>query len=235
MKTGIFVSIATLFAGAASAADLPTRDVRLAVAPPPSFLLFDGFYAGGQIGWAGFGDRTQSLFSPADILLTQTKSHGSSLIGGVHAGYDWRIGPVVLGVVGDINGADGVTNNADLFAGYAVASRTDVQGALRGRVGYAFDRMLLYVTGGVNFAHVERAYHALAAYQKYDHVAVQPTLGAGLEYAIDDHWSVGLEYIASGTYTPSEASNPLLPLLSTRHRGGNSSLKLKVSYRFITR
>jgi outer membrane immunogenic protein len=220
--------------GAASAADLPARSLAPSFAPPPAFL-FEGSYAGAHIGGAVFGDRAQTLFAPNKAGLTQTKSYEGGFIGGVHAGYDWHYGPVVFGFVGDISGGTGVTHNTDYFFGYSVKNTTDVQGSFRGRVGYAFDRALLYVTGGLNVAHVQHAYQSPVAYQEYDHVTVEPTVGVGLEYAIDEHWRVGLLAISSDTSTHREISNPAQPLIRTRHHAGNNAVMLGVSYRFTTR
>lgn len=44
--------------------------------------------------------------------------------------------------------------------GANVKTIVGVQGSLRGRVGYAFDHLLLYATGGLNVANVEHEYRS---------------------------------------------------------------------------
>ncbi|MGA3062456.1 MAG: outer membrane beta-barrel protein [Methylocystis sp.] len=232
MKTSLLACAAGLLCvGAASAADLPLRPVAPYIPPPPA-LLFEGLYAGGQLGWAGFGDRAQSQFAPNNAVLNQDTGHSGSVIGGVRAGYDWRYGPLVVGLLGDISGASATNNNADAFFGYGVKNTLDVQGSFRVRVGFNYERVLFYVTGGLNVAHLRRDYQALLGSQNYQLIFINPTLGAGVEYALDSHWRVGLEYRVSGGASRAEAVNFAQPALQTRHQFGQGSLMAGVSYVF---
>ncbi len=230
MKITLLAGAASLLCvGAASAADLPARAAPF-IAPPA--FLFEGFYAGAQIGGAGFGDRAQSQFAPNNAVLNQSTSHGASLIGGVHAGYDWHAGPLVFGLVGDISGARAATNNADAFFGYGVRNTIDAQGSFRGRVGYAYERALFYVTGGLNVAHQQRNYQAPLGSQSYQFAVIDPTVGAGVDYALDPHWRVGLEYKSFGGAARAEAVNFAQPALQTRHQFGEGAATANVSYSF---
>ena len=63
-------------------------------------------------------------------------------------------------------------------------------------MGYAFDRFLPYVTGGVVVANVRNK----AVFDYYfpedrGDTSIGWTVGAGLEYAFDNHWSVKAEYL----------------------------------------
>lgn len=221
-----------LYVGAASAADLPARAAAPTFVPPPPALLFEGLYAGGQIGWTGFADRAQSQFAPNNAVLNQNTGHGGSLIGGGRAGYDWRYGPLVLGLVGDISGANATNNNIDTFFGYGVKNTLDVQGSFRGRVGLNYERALFYVTGGLNVAHLRRDYQAPLGSKNYQFVYGDPTLGAGVEYALDPHWRVGLEYRVTSGGSHAEAVNFAGPALQTRHQFGEGAATATVSYGF---
>ena len=165
-------------------------------------------------------------------MLNQNTRHGGSLIGGVHAGYDWRYGPLVVGLLGDISGASATNNNADAFFGYGVKNTLDVQGSFRVRVGFNYERVLFYVTGGLNVAHLRRDYQALLGSQNYQLIFINPTLGAGVEYALDSHWRVGLEYRVSGGASRAEAVNFAQPALQTRHRFGEGAATATLSYGF---
>jgi outer membrane immunogenic protein len=232
MKTALLCCAAGLLCIAtANAADLPARAAAPYVPPPPA-LLFEGLYAGGQIGAVGFGDRAQSQFAPNNAVLNQNTGHGGSLIGGVRAGYDWRYGPLVLGLLGDISGASATNNNTAAFFGYGVKNTLDVQGSIRGRVGLDYERALFYVTGGLNVAHLRRDYQAPLGSKNYQTVYDDPTLGAGVEYALDPHWRVGLEYRVSGGGSHAEAVNFAQPALQTRHQFGEGAATATVSYGF---
>ncbi len=225
------LAVALLSTGAA-AADLPARKAAPDFAPPPTFL-FEGFYIGAQIGGAGFCDRARSLFAPNNSVLTSSISHGDSLIGGAHAGYDLHSGALAFGVVADFSGAKARSYNTAALFGYGVQNTVGVQGSLRGRVGYlVFDRTLLYVTGGLNAASLQHAYQSAIAYQSFDHGIIDATVGAGADYAFDQHWRAHLEYRAFGAQTHVEAYNFAQPLLATRHQQGESMITTGVSYRF---
>jgi len=234
MKTSLLARLALLAPlSTAHAADLPLRKGPPDLPPPAPQSSFEGLYAGGQIGALGFGDRAQSIFVPGNAALTHTTSHAASLTGGVHAGYDWRYGPIVFGLIADVSGAHAASNNVDAFFGYAVHNSLDVHASLRGRVGYAFfDRALLYATGGLDVAHLRHDYTAPFGTQTTHVVAATPTVGVGVEYAIDPHWRARLEYRFSGALTPKEAENFPRPGLATRNAFGDAALTAGVSYNF---
>ncbi len=86
-------------------------------------------------------------------------------------------------------------------------------GTARSRIGYAFDRWLPYITGGVAYGDFKMTPPAPDTYT--DRWSAGWTLGGGLEYAIAGPWSVKLEYLyfdlgkqrcASITCTPQVAS-----------------------------
>jgi outer membrane immunogenic protein len=215
---------------AAQAADLPTRG-----SPPPVFitppaLLFQGFYVGAQAGALGFGDRTQEFSASNNASLARTTARSGSFIGGVHAGYDWRVGLLVLGLVGDVSGARAVNNAYDPFR-VAIHNELGVQGSLRGRVGYAFNRLFIYATGGLNVADVRHDYRSALVSGLRHSVVGEPTVGVGAEYALTDRWSGRVEYRLSGVGTPRETS-PILPSTIVRHDAGAGAITAGVSYHF---
>jgi len=217
----------------ARAADLPSRkSVPIYDVPPPFF--YDGFYVGAQIGGAGYGDRAESRLGTNGAVLTHTNtSHSGGFIGGARAGYDWRYGPLVFGLVADISGTHIANNSTDYVFGYNSHNTLDVQGSLRGRIGYNYDRWLLYVTGGLNVAHIRHNYTTPLFQQSFDHVHLGPTVGVGVEYAITQHWRANLEYRASDVGTVRvNVPDPTQPLLAVRHRAGEGQITAGVSYSF---
>jgi outer membrane immunogenic protein len=232
MKNTIYAPLAFLLSvAAASAADLPARKTPEFLPPPPVFL-FEGFYVGAQAGVAGFGDRAQSLFAPNNAVLYSRTGRGGSFIGGVHAGYDWSWCPIVYGLVGDISGARARAYTTDAFFGYGVQNTIDGQGSFRGRVGLNYASALLYVTGGLEVAHIERAYQAPLGSMTTNWWSVTPTVGVGVEYAFDPLWSAHVEFRTFGGRTRAEAANFAQPALETRHAQGEGMVTAGVSYRF---
>lgn len=221
--------VLVVVATAAKGADLPPRHA-VPAAPPPAFA-FEGFYIGGHAGVAGTADHLRQIYAPTNATLATTKIHGGSVIGGLHAGYDWHNGPIVYGLVADIDGAR-VVSSATTYYGLNVRNTVGVQGSLRGRVGYAFDSLLLYATGGLFLGTVWRDYRFGLGSAGTHRLMASSTFGIGVEYAFDDRWRANVEYRASGIATPHDYAPPALPVVKLRHDAGEGEIKLGVSYRF---
>jgi outer membrane immunogenic protein len=212
------------------AADLALRRPPPAPAPPPIFL-FGGFYAGAQLGALSLLDRTQTLFAPTGAELVKTTARATHVAGGLHAGYDWRWGGLVYGLRAEASGARVKGAALDPFTAQ-YATTVDAQGALLGRVGYAFDRLLIYAAGGLNVAHVRHEYQTPAAFAGYDHIVLSPTVGLGVEYAFNDRWLAHVDYRVAGVGTGRENGLLLRPLAAARHDAGTGAISVGLSYRF---
>ncbi|HXW71112.1 MAG TPA: TonB-dependent siderophore receptor [Methylocella sp.] len=178
--------------------------------PPPPPLVFTGwtgFYAGAQIGYAwGDNDGAVSYASPGGLFGAYPLGNdGQGVIGGAHAGYNYQTGQYVFGLEGAVDPAtltrsvlvvptDGSTITGNI--------RSGIQGSIRARAGYAFDRLLLYSTGGVAFASFgsdlqlqgSDALGPFYANGSRSSSRTGWTAGAGVEYAINNNWSVEAEY-----------------------------------------
>lgn len=110
----------------------------------------------------------------------------SGFAGGIQAGYNFHSGPLVFGGEADIqaNGA------SDTFAQWKFSNPWF--GTLRGRVGYAFDNILLYATGGLAFGSVRG--EAVNGFSE-SRTTAGWTIGAGAEYGIARNWSAKVEYL----------------------------------------
>lgn len=178
---------------AAVAADLPVNRPIYKAVPAPVFN-WTGFYVGGTVGY-GWGDnrhRNQFLNIGTDSFDVD------GFVGGVTLGVNWQAPGTrwVLGLEFDasLSGISGVLPVAPGF-GCANGCTTDVKwfGTFRGRVGYAFDRSLLYVTGGLAFGEVEGS--ILGAFPAGSETLTGWTAGLGGEFAIAPRWSMKLEYL----------------------------------------
>ncbi|QRG07452.1 porin family protein [Xanthobacter dioxanivorans] len=154
-------------AAPAAAADLSGRYAPVAYAQPAPVFTWTGFYLGANVGY-GWG--SSGFDSPAGA------------VGGLQAGYNFQFAsPFVLGVETDFNlsGISGGTFGLDYF------------GTVRARAGYAFDRVLVYGTGGFAYGQGSLDFFGLSS------SATQTgwTLGAGAEFALDRNWSARAEYL----------------------------------------
>jgi outer membrane immunogenic protein len=188
---------ASTLAGGAFAADLPSRKVAPApvYAPAPIFT-WTGFYVGLQAGGAwdqvSLANNNAWMFAGAFPLATTAVWSGynsgattkSGFVGGGHAGGNYQIGAFVLGAEGELEGAS-------MWTGSFRAS-------LRGRVGFAMDRALVYATGGL--AYTSRSGSNVYGGWGYNWGGNTSssrtgwTVGGGAEYAFSPNWSAGLEY-----------------------------------------
>ena len=195
-------TLATAGISAASAADLPSR-----YAPPPIIaavpvFTWTGFYLGAQVGY-GWNANENDIVLPTGFVVQRGDfgDSGDGFLAGVHAGYNYQIGSFVIGVEGDVEGVFGDDDDGDVvvigpgggvFTNYGFAGNAlDWQGSIRARAGFAFDRALIYATGGFAFAGVSGSFGLL---DSGDDNLTGWTLGAGIEYAFTNNLTTRLEY-----------------------------------------
>jgi outer membrane immunogenic protein len=198
--------------------------------PPPPPFTWSGVYLGGQIGYAWGKDNVSWSGTDANTLDIVGGSFGegpSGVIGGAHLGWNIQPNPwFVFGIEGTVDGAglrkSVVAPLADIaggtFGSLTASSNASVQGSVRGRLGIAFDRLLLYGTGGVAVTSYNTNYIDTTGFfttfpGTNDSISVTRagfTAGGGIEYAITDNWSVRAEYRYSnfGHVTDFPFSNP---------------------------
>lgn len=190
-----FVIFGVVFAllGVAQAADLP--DVSPDYAPAPAVAYdWTGFYLGLQGGYEWHQDDVED---PIPQFRGTVDLDGVLL--GVHAGYDYQFnGGFVVGLVGDIEWADG-SGTGVVGGGIALArAEANWQGSLRARLGYAINNILLYGTGGLAFANYDLDYTCCALAfnigDQFDETLFGYTLGGGAAYAFAPNWTVWSDY-----------------------------------------
>jgi len=193
MKKLLLSTAAIMLAAPALAADLPRRSP--AVAPAPVFtqaFSWQGFYVGAQVGYAwGTADTVGSfggVIPPGGNVGVETQG----FIGGVHAGYNLQSGSFVYGIEADVEFAD--VKESGTILGATFIGKNDLRGSLRARFGFAFDRALIYVTGGLAAGRVEASAALAAARDSNSETRFGWTVGAGVEYALSSNWSARLEY-----------------------------------------
>ena len=219
--------------GSAFAADL-------APPPPPLVPIFTwtGPYIGGQIGyaWASGANKFNGVDPYSGVAFVSSVGQSpSGVIGGANIGYNYQINQWVLGVEGSVDGTSLSNTGGLAFPDgtiLAVHSSTDIQGSIRGQVGIAWDRALIFATGGVAFGgfNTQYNYDGFGAAAGAAHLApffasfnlsdthVGWTVGGGIQYAITNDWSVRADYrytdwgsinevLFGGTKFPTHFSN----------------------------
>uniref|UniRef100_UPI0040449994 outer membrane protein n=1 Tax=Microvirga sp. G4-2 TaxID=3434467 RepID=UPI0040449994 len=193
-----------------SAADLPARAAPPApiVAAAPIFT-WTGFYVGvnAGYGWNNNDDLT-SVAVPAGAVgagspagtITFSDDDGDGFVGGGQIGYNYQIGSFVVGLEADLQWADlGGSNgsatfpaawNAYDFEPAGAAGGVDWFGTVRARAGVAFDRALIYATGGFAYGGADDDNDF---FDNEDDVRTGWVLGAGVEYAFTNNLTAGIE------------------------------------------
>ena len=183
----VIVAAVVFVAGPAAAQDFLS---------PVKAASWSGFYVGVSAG-AGWGSVSKESvfiapvppFDASDVSsVSSTASrrlNASGFLGGVQGGYNWQSGPIVFGVEGDLE----ATGADDRFAPWKFSNPWF--GTVRGRVGYAFNNILLYGTGGLAFGELRGEAFGLS--ESYTNAGW--TAGVGAEFGLAQNWSVKVEYL----------------------------------------
>ena len=198
----IIGAVAFATAAPALAADLPPpmapppRAPAAYIPAPPPFS-WTGFYVGLNAGY-GFGSSTWTANSAPFGAVGSSFTMNGPMVGG-QLGGNYQIGQFVIGAEGDIdwqNLRGAMTNGTCGIAAIGgCAEASSYLATIRGRAGFAADRVLFYITGGGAFTNVKPSTGALS-YGGGSEVGW--TGGGGIEYAITDNWTAKVEYLYAG-------------------------------------
>jgi outer membrane immunogenic protein len=223
----LVTSVVVTFCGApALAADMAVKAPPVAPVMAPAYN-WTGFYLGGNVGaeWQsdpGTSNWFQALGVGAGLTNNpQANSLTSdSIIGGIQAGYNWQISQWILGVEGDWDwthrnsgfcrqtdaGSAPCSDNGRGFV--TLSSNSDWIATVRGRLGYAWDRYLIYGTGGAAFGRVETSINAsclvggcgvsaflLNTTGNFSDTKTGWAAGGGVEAMLTQNWLVRVEYL----------------------------------------
>ena len=178
------------------AADMPVK------APPPPVVVpfsWTGFYLGGNLG--GKNAKFNETLSTPTTSLGLSSSGTSGIVGGGQIGYLWQTNQWVFGVEGDFDGTGlrrsltAVSTVGPFIPGDTLDVRNNWQASARGRLGWAADHTLFYVTGGGSWANFKADFLPVGLIgTSADRTLFGWTLGGGIDYAFANGWSLGGEY-----------------------------------------
>jgi outer membrane immunogenic protein len=227
---------ASVFSLPALAADLPARmEPAAPVAYVPVFS-WTGFYLGGELGWI----RTNPEYTTGAVFLgtpfvVSSASDKNGLTYGLLGGYNYQAGNLVLGVEGDFTGWTVGKIRYTAITGDFITAHSKWGGSIRGRLGYAADRALFYVTGGAAFVSNETSVPTTGISIGGDGTRLGWTVGGGFDYAITNNWFTGIEYRYS-QYEAKTFTYPI-PILNLGFVGfkqelSNNQVTARLGYKF---
>jgi outer membrane immunogenic protein len=187
MKKLLIASVAAVAftSTVAFAADMPVK-----AAPAPMFS-WTGCYLGANAG-GGWG-RDKNTFEGTNDPAGNP-NFGGALAGG-QIGCDYQTGALVFGVQGMFDWADLTGHTADpSAAGVITNSRVKSIASVTSRVGWAFDRTLVYADGGIAWSETKRFFNGGFVGPIANDTNPGWTFGVGWEHAFAPGWSWKLEY-----------------------------------------
>ena len=173
--------------------------------PQPTLVQnWSGVYLGGHVGYA-WDHRDASIFSPAGALLATGSTSADSMTGGGQLGFNYALTRQwIVGVEADISGANLHSTSVGASGFGQRDSKIDVFGTVRGRLGYAWDSLLLYGTGGFAWADEEIVRTQQigtvngatpGTVEKASAIGTGWAAGGGLEWMFMPNWSLRAEYL----------------------------------------
>ena len=228
----IFAVCLSMSGNPAAAADLGRRaapSVATYYGPAGSYN-WGGVYVGGFLGGA-HGVWTVDFY--------RNNNHGHAdlgadgFAGGAWAGYNFHTSNnFVYGIEVDL-GRTNASQSNNIFDNDTSLTRYGMFGSVRGRAGYAINRLLVYGTAGIAFAtitnDIQKGRNAGEQIVWDDQSNTGYVLGGGLEYALSDRWVGRAEYLYAnyGMVTLYNRDGNRADLQNELHQ-----LRVGASYRF---
>jgi outer membrane immunogenic protein len=231
MTTPLRTALAALLiltGGAAMAADLSSGK-QLPPAPAlPSFYSWTGFYLGAQGGYSWGSDKIRQLSTTGLGYAGAFRDTPGSALGGGQAGLNVQFDSIVLGLEGDL---EALQERGGFSLG---RSQRDWQASLRGRIGYAFDTVMIYGTGGAAFTEFNlRSYDPISGLGGSTQVSRAGwTLGGGVNYALTSNLILGAEYRYTdyGKFDPTARNSALG--LAGEQEAKTHTVRASLAYKF---
>ena len=196
--TGLMLLVA---ASPAYSVDVPAKPIYKAAPAVPQVVMpysWTGFYLGGNAGFGWGGSVETDPVTGVQVAFIHATGPGA----GGQAGFNYQIGRIVIGAQGDLDWINVNGTNPSCGFGMLTCHGHNVWfDTAVGRLGYAFDRLLLYAKGGAAWLHEEFQQNANPGNTT---ICVVPctgsatyrgwTVGGGFEYAFLANLSVWLDY-----------------------------------------
>jgi hypothetical protein len=196
--TAAAVAITVALSGPIMAADAPVR--KAGPAPAAEIFNWSGLYIGGHVGYGRTHFEGQDD-APGTSLFPKPKG----FLAGLHAGQNFQAAANwVWGWEADLSVTGGWSETVQSSPGASSLVSGQVNGiaSLRGRLGWVFDRTLIYATGGVAAFNWNGFATSTPQERGKSRISWAPVAGAGIEWKVRPNlsWRVeGLYYWNRGT------------------------------------
>jgi outer membrane immunogenic protein len=189
-RISLQVSLVPALVAMALAGAAPARAADLSVAPiykappvvTPQAYNWSGFYLGLN-GGGGWGTSTWDTAGSFNL--------SGGVVGGT-AGVNWQVGHAVLGLEGDVDWSSLKGSATTALCPAGCTTNNDWLATVRGRAGYAFDRVMPYVTGGLAAGDIKASTPGFAGTSQNN---AGWTVGGGVELALTNNWTAKAEYL----------------------------------------
>ncbi|QPC44524.1 porin family protein [Kaustia mangrovi] len=204
-------SAAAAAVGAFVTTGAQAADLYVPAPPPPAPVWsWAGPYVGVHAGVVdGDIDDNLGTNTPTPVFTDVRASAGPStnadsmdpngIMGGIQAGYNFQFDSIVLGIEGDVSlgDVDDTIYPFVLTPADRMEAQMDWMATIRGRLGWAMDRTLFYVTGGMAFTDLELKVDLARGIDsdKDKNSYFGWTVGGGVEHAFTDNISLKAEYL----------------------------------------
>jgi outer membrane immunogenic protein len=131
--------------------------------PPPPVFSWTGFELGAQVGGGAGATNVDfpaltfsnglSNFTSFQTINFANSYSTSGVFGGLHVGYNVQLGAIVVGIQGEYNFAGITGSTTNILLNYESTAVREF-GSADGRIGLAFDRLLLYAIGGFAYGDI---------------------------------------------------------------------------------
>ena len=225
-RVAIIACVSLFATSVVQAGDLPVR----APANYAPYYDWSGYYAG------VFGGGSHGLWT---VDLARNNNHGHTEQGadglaiGVYGGYNYQLANrFVIGAELDL-GHSSASQSNNIYDNDTSYTKYGTFGSARMRIGYAFDRLLVFGTIGVGIAdmtnNIQKGRNAGEQFVWEDQIRAGVTTGGGVEYAFSDRGAGRAEYVYTnyGSVTLYNADNNRGDFKNEMHL-----VRVGVSYRF---
>ena len=255
-KTSILIGAVVslgLITARAIAADLPIEvPVRAVPVPILTGYHWTGFYMGANLGYSAGRVSFDILdfYAPGPGNEPRLSQSINGAIGGLQIGGNWQTGNAVFSLEADIQGSGQSTSgsapgaitvvvpNISSVAVPVIASYNNKLasfGTLRGRVGLAANRVLIYFTAGMVYGSWKSDL-ALTGFggTTFPSSWNSGVLGGGIEGAILDNITLRAEYLYFQSRSSVNPFNPPGAALDVNRRLQDNIFRIGVNYLFTT-
>jgi opacity protein-like surface antigen len=240
------LAVRLTLAGPIDAIDVPAMAAELrraipAYQAPKANYDWTGFYIGGYVDDSRSHVSGSATDTADGAASAPPGSNANVWHGGVQLGFDYMLpSRVVLGVAADVSsGGSKVITTSDASGSSASETTVFDSESVRGRLGYAFDNVLIYGTGGWAWSNNQSVRTQLSGAFNNATAGTDEavnfylggwTAGGGVAVAFAQNWNVFAEYRHT-SFAPSTMTLPF-SLISIRATTEVDAVELGVNYKF---